>query len=113
MFITINESLTSGSITELIQWTPPDADAMPGRVIVDLMTVTELDSSGLSALVRLNKILKPLTSQILFCPSDVVQQVLVETNLEQVWTTYPDVVSATAALKKPASPWLPFRIQAA
>ena len=113
LLIIINENLTSGSITELIQWIPPDADTMPTRVIVDLRNVTELDSSGLSALVRLTKLLKPLTSQILYCPSDVVQQVFAETNLDQVWNTYPDVAAATAALKKPESPWMPFRIQAA
>jgi anti-anti-sigma factor len=113
LLIIINENLTSGSITELIQWNPSDAETMPGRVIVDLRNVAALDSSGLSALVRLNKILKPMTSQIFYCPSDVVQKVFHETNLDQVWITYPDVVSATAALEKQPNPWLPFRIQAA
>ena len=112
LLIMITENLTSGSITDLIQWTPPDAESMPGHVIVDLTKVTEVDSSGLSALVRLNKILTPVTRQILYCPSHAIRQVMTETNLDQVWTVFPDVISATAALKKPPRPWVPLRIQA-
>ena len=112
LVIIVTENLTSGSIADLIQWIPPAMESMPGHVIVDLTKVAVVDSSGLSALVRLNKILKPITRQIIFCPSDAIRQVMVETNLDQVWTTYPDVASATNALKKPPSPWIPLRIQA-
>lgn len=113
LLITLTENLTSGSITNLIQWTPPEAESMPGHVIVDLTRVSAVDSSGLSALVRLNKILKPITRQILYCPSHAVRQVMTETNLDKVWAVFPDVISATAALDKPPRPWVPLRIQAA